>query len=182
MADWVTISSLATAGGTLALAVSTFASVRSANRAARVAELSLLANLRPLLVPSRLDDPMQKVPYADEHWDRLPGGCGVAQVTPEAIYLSISLRNVANGIAVLDGWEGSIRRDASSGEDRFARTRRKDRTPRTSVSSTSQEDMRSAGEIVKDEEWATNWPHCPTRRVSRMCGLVDVSGRRWPCP
>jgi len=104
VADWVTISSLATAGGTLALAVSTFASVRSANRAARVAELSLLANLLPLLVPSRLDDPMQKVPYADEHWDRLPGGCGVAQVTPEAIYLSISLRNVANGIAVLDGW------------------------------------------------------------------------------
>jgi len=47
---------------------------------------------------------MQKVPYADEHWDRLPGGCGVAQVTPEAIYLSISLRNVASGIAVLDGW------------------------------------------------------------------------------
>jgi len=35
--DWVTISALATAGGTLILAVSTFASVRSANRAARAA-------------------------------------------------------------------------------------------------------------------------------------------------
>jgi hypothetical protein len=34
MADWVTISSLATAGGTLVLAAATFASVRSANRAA----------------------------------------------------------------------------------------------------------------------------------------------------
>jgi hypothetical protein len=34
MADWVTISALATAGGTLILAVATFASVRSANRAA----------------------------------------------------------------------------------------------------------------------------------------------------
>ena len=35
MADWVTISSLATVSGTLVLAVATFASVRSANRAAR---------------------------------------------------------------------------------------------------------------------------------------------------
>lgn len=42
MAHWATISSLATAGGTLVLAVATFSSVRSANRAARVAEKSLL--------------------------------------------------------------------------------------------------------------------------------------------
>ena len=34
-ADWVTISALATAVGTLVLALATFASVRSANRAAR---------------------------------------------------------------------------------------------------------------------------------------------------
>jgi len=46
--DWATVSSLATAGGTLALAVATFASVRSANRAARVAEQSLMEGLRPL--------------------------------------------------------------------------------------------------------------------------------------
>jgi len=39
--DWVTISSLATAGGTLVLALATFASVRSANRSARVAEMAL---------------------------------------------------------------------------------------------------------------------------------------------
>jgi hypothetical protein len=64
-ADWVTISALATAGGTLVLALATFASVRSANRAARVAELSLLAGLRPLLVPSRLDDPPQKVTFSE---------------------------------------------------------------------------------------------------------------------
>jgi hypothetical protein len=38
MTDWATISSLATAGATLALALGTFASVRSANRAARAAE------------------------------------------------------------------------------------------------------------------------------------------------
>ena len=49
--DWATIASLATAGGTLVLAVSTFASVKSANRAARAAERSLLAGLRPLPMP-----------------------------------------------------------------------------------------------------------------------------------
>ena len=63
--DWVTISALATAGGTLVLALATFASVRSANRAARVAERSLLLGLRPLLLPSKLDDPPQKVGFAD---------------------------------------------------------------------------------------------------------------------
>ncbi len=57
MADWVTISSLATAGGTLVLAVATFSSVRSANRSARIAEQSLLLGLRPILIPSRDEDP-----------------------------------------------------------------------------------------------------------------------------
>ena len=57
MADWVTISSPATAGGTLVLAVATFSAVRSANRAARVAERTLMAGLRPCSVPSRDDDP-----------------------------------------------------------------------------------------------------------------------------
>src|SRR5436189_183776 len=60
MADWVTISSLATASGTLVLAVATFGSVRSANRAARVAEQALLAGQRPLLVSSRFDDAAQE--------------------------------------------------------------------------------------------------------------------------
>ncbi len=67
MADWVTISSLATAGGTLVLAVATFSSVRSANRSARVAELSLLTGLRPVLIPSREDDPTVRVRFGDGH-------------------------------------------------------------------------------------------------------------------
>lgn len=56
MTDWATISSLATAGGTLVLAVATFASVRSANRSARTAERTLLAGQQPLLVSSREQD------------------------------------------------------------------------------------------------------------------------------
>ena len=102
--DWATISALATAGGTLVLGVATFASVRSANRAARAAELSLLAGLRPLLVPSRLQDPPEKISFADQHWLRVEGGHAAAEVTAEAIYMGISLRNVGSGIGVLHGW------------------------------------------------------------------------------
>lgn len=104
MADWVTISSLATAGGTLVLAVATFASVKSANRSARVAEMSVLASLRPLLMPSRLDDATQKVGFMDGKWFQVAGGMGVAEATDEAVYLVMSLRNVSTGTAVLHGW------------------------------------------------------------------------------
>jgi hypothetical protein len=104
VADWATISALATAGGTLVLAGATFASVRSANRAARSAERSLLAGIRPLLLPSRLQDEEQKIHYVDGKWVRVPGGQGVAEVGEDAIYLAIALRNVGTGIAVLHGW------------------------------------------------------------------------------
>jgi hypothetical protein len=104
VADWATISSLATAGGTLVLATATFAAVRSSNRAARAAEESLLVGLRPLLVPSRLDDPPQKIGYADGKWVEAAGSGAVAEVGSEAVYLAISVRNVGSGIAVLHGW------------------------------------------------------------------------------
>jgi hypothetical protein len=115
VADWATISSLATAGGTLVLAAATFAAVRSSNRAARAAEESLLVGLRPLLVPSRLDDPEQKIGYADGKWVYAAGSGGVAETTDDAVYLAISLRNVGSGIGVLHGWrlypESSLRTD-----------------------------------------------------------------------
>jgi hypothetical protein len=104
VADWVTISSLASAGGTLVLAGVTVASVRSANRAARVAEQSLLAGQRPLLVPSRTEDPAVKVGFQDDVWFSIPGGQGVAHATDSADYFVISVRNVGTGIAVLHGW------------------------------------------------------------------------------
>ncbi len=111
MADWVTISSLATAGGTLVLAVATFASVRSANRsartadrAARTAEQSLLAGLRPLLVSSRLQDPKQKVEFTEGKWLAVPGGCGALEATENVVYFATSIRNIGTGVAVLHGW------------------------------------------------------------------------------
>jgi hypothetical protein len=102
--DWVTISALATAAGTLVLALATFASVRSANRAARVAERSLLVGLRPLLIPSRLDDPPVKVTFVEERYLVAPGGAAVAEANDGAVLLAAALRNVGSGIAVLHGW------------------------------------------------------------------------------
>jgi hypothetical protein len=102
--DWSTVASLATAGGTLILAVSTFSAVRSANRAARVAEQALLVGLRPLLVPSRLDDSAQKIFYGDGKHEYVEGGRGAAEVDGGNVYLAISLRNAGRGIGVLHGW------------------------------------------------------------------------------
>jgi hypothetical protein len=104
MTDWATIASLATAGATLVLAAGTFASVRSANRAARTAERALLAGLRPVLAPSRLEDPPDKISWADNHWTKLLGGRAAIELVDGNIYLAISLRNVGAGIAVLQGW------------------------------------------------------------------------------
>src|SRR2546430_5743512 len=121
------MSALATAGGRLVRALATFASVRSANRAARVAELSLFAGLRPLLVPSKLDDPPQKIGFIDDKWVMAEGGRGVAEVGENAIYLALALRNVGAGIAVLDGWSflpGRRLEDAHGEPEEFTRLSR----------------------------------------------------------
>ena len=101
--DWVAISSLATAGGTLALAATTFLSTRSANQAARIAELSLLAGLRPLIVESLETDPIQRVNFVDQRGVVTPGGGAAVQVIEDRIYVVLSLRNVGPGIGVLYG-------------------------------------------------------------------------------
>jgi len=103
MADWVTISALATAGGTLVLAGTTYASVRSANRAARVAELSLLAGLRPLLIQSSEEDMPLRASFVDGVDLVVPGGGAVVEVVDGRVYLAVSLRNVGPGIGVLHG-------------------------------------------------------------------------------
>ena len=104
MADWATISSLATAGGTLVLAVATFASVRSANRSARIAEVALQEQRRPVLVQSRLDDPDQKIMFVDRHWVHAPPGGAVLEHVDGNVYVALSVRNVGAGIGVCLGW------------------------------------------------------------------------------
>ena len=104
MADTSTIASLATAGGTLVLAIATFSSTRSANRAARVSEQALKVGLRPVLFNARPQDPPQKVGFIDDHWLVLRDGLAAVQEAEENLYLAIPLRNVASGLAVLHGW------------------------------------------------------------------------------
>lgn len=126
--DWVAISGLATAGGTLALAATTYASVRSANRAARAAENSLLAQLRPLVVESLEGDPAQRVNFVDVFGIVVPGGGAAVQVIEERIYVVLSLRNVGPGIGVLHGGVLHPERLGSSDDhppvDSFPRLRR----------------------------------------------------------
>jgi len=136
MADLASIASLATAGGTLVLAVATFGSVRSANRAARVAEKALLVGLRPVLAPTRPGDPDQKINWGDEHWTRLPAGQAGVEVTDEVIYFSLPLRNIGNGIAVLQGWFVNVPWNTDTDHtplDRFVAQQRSLYVPSTDV-------------------------------------------------
>lgn len=102
--DWATISSLATGAGTLVLAIATFASVRSANRSARVAEDALREQRRPIFTQSRFDDPPQKINFVEGHWVKAAGGRAVAEHIDGTVYLAVSLRNVGSGIGVCQRW------------------------------------------------------------------------------
>ncbi|HEX8771106.1 MAG TPA: hypothetical protein VF711_10105 [Acidimicrobiales bacterium] len=115
MADWPTIASLATAGGTLVLAVATFSSVRSSNRSARLAEQALQVGLRPVLFASRPDDIDQRLMWGDRHWANLRAGQAVIEEVDGTIYLAMSLRNVGSGIAVLRGWRIEVLGELFSG-------------------------------------------------------------------
>jgi hypothetical protein len=120
-ADWATAASLATAGGTLVLAIATFASIRSANRSNRVAQEALLVQMRPMLIPSRLSDPVQKIFFQEGRSFRLDGGRGCMEFDdgPGVVYLALSLRNAGQGISFIHGWrfmagreEAHVRPDA----------------------------------------------------------------------
>ena len=91
LADWVTISSLATAGGTLVLAGATFARGPLGEplgpcRRARAA----WRGCARCCMPSRLDDPPQKVLFVDGRWVRVPGGGAVAEAADGGVYLAMS--------------------------------------------------------------------------------------------
>ena len=78
-ADWTTVAALATALGTLVLAIATFASVRSSNRSIRLAEASMQIGIRPLLMPSRPEDTTQTILWGDEHRAQLEGAAAVVE-------------------------------------------------------------------------------------------------------
>lgn len=86
------------------LAVATFVAVRSSQRSARIAEVALQEQRRPVLANSRFDDPTQKIMFVDGKWVRAGGGRAVAELDDGRVFLAISLRNVGTGLAVCQGW------------------------------------------------------------------------------
>src|SRR2546421_311314 len=85
--NWVTVSSLATAGGTLVLAIATFSAGRSANRADRPAGGNPPGGLRPLLFPSRLDAPTQKIRWVDNPSAHVEGGRASIESVDGVLYM-----------------------------------------------------------------------------------------------
>jgi hypothetical protein len=101
--DWAVIAEAGTAIGTVVLAVATFLSTRTANREARSAERARLEALRPILMPSMFDDPVQKVSFMDDVWLRAEGGRAAIK-SDGYVYVVLSLRNIGQGLAVQHGW------------------------------------------------------------------------------
>ena len=98
------------------LALATFASVRSANRAARVAERSLMLGLRPTLVPSRPEDPVENVDFArGERILHVPPGSALIVHEEDHALMAMALRNVGAGLAVLQAWH--LRRGVPPGRE-----------------------------------------------------------------
>jgi hypothetical protein len=102
--------------------------VRSSNRSARLAEQALQEQRRPLLVHARLEDPAQKVMFADGRWIRVEGSGAALDEADGVLYLALAVRNVGAGIAVLQGWSlspglstGSVDHPPEAGFRRQAR-------------------------------------------------------------
>jgi hypothetical protein len=112
MTDWATVASIATATGTMVLAVATYASVRSANRSTRIAEKSLELSLQPVLVPSRPEDPPERVTFMEGFAIEAPGGGAAVEGRDGNLFVVVPLRNVGSGLAVLrSGHVGAGRPD-----------------------------------------------------------------------
>ena len=105
MADWATVAEVGTVFGTLVLGRRRSAPPAPANRAARVAERAFEIRLRPVLVPFADSRPRPRRSCGvSRHWTRLLGGRASVEIGDAAVYLTMSLRNVGSGMAVIHGW------------------------------------------------------------------------------
>jgi hypothetical protein len=140
MTDW---AGWGTSLGTLVLAGATFAAIRSANRSARIAERSLLAALRPLLVVAQPEDPAQQVQFNDGRVLQTSSNRALFQPEQDVIYLAIPLRNAGSGIAHLQGYRLDPEPADRVGVDPLgpARHRRGDPPPALSTFAVQQRDL-----------------------------------------
>jgi hypothetical protein len=163
--------------GTLVLAGATFAAVRSSNRTARIAERTLSVNLRPVLSPSRPEDPGQWVQFADGRVFEVAGGQAMVREDAGVIYLAIPLRNVGAGIAVLRGYRLEAHSAAGVAQDPLgpARHRTGDIAPDRSQFSEQQRDLYVAAGDSGFWQAALRDPH--SDRYGDVRGAIETSGR-----
>lgn len=140
MTDW---AAWGTSIGTLVLAGATFVAVRSSSRAARIAERSLLAGLRPFLAPSRPEDPGEHVQFADGRVLEARAGRALVCHDGDVIYLAIPLRNFGTGFAVLRAYriEAESAGQVAADPRGPARHRQGDRAPGLPAFSVQQRDL-----------------------------------------
>jgi hypothetical protein len=174
MTEW---AAWGTSIGTLVLAGATFAAVRSSNRSARVAERALLAGLRPVLTPSRPEDPSEQVQFADGRVCEVGGGRAMVLDEHGVIYLALPLRNVGAGIALLRGYHIDAEPAERVGQDPLgrARHRRGDDAPDPSTFSEQQRDLFVASESLGF--WQAALRDRGEERYQRTRDAIGTAGR-----
>jgi hypothetical protein len=177
MTDW---AAWGTAVGTLALAGTTFVAVRSSNRSARIAERALLVGLRPMLTPSRPEDPDEQVQFADGRLFEVTAGRALVREEDGVHYLAMALRNVGAGVAVLRGYHLEAESIDQVTQDPLgpARHRRGDAAPDPAVFSEQQRDLYVPPGSLGFWQAALRDPgderHCRVREAIATSGRITV--------
>jgi hypothetical protein len=174
MTDW---AAWGTSIGTLVLAGATFAAVRSSHRSARISERALLAGLRPLLTPSRPEDPDEQVQFADGRVFGVSAGRAMVCLEQGVIYLAIALRNVGAGIAVLRGYHLEAESAEIVARDPLgvARHRRGDRPPDRQRFAEQQRDLYIPSGNVGF--WQAALRNARDARYEQVCDALETAGR-----
>jgi hypothetical protein len=73
-----------------------------------------MVGMRPVLIPSREDDPLERIRFGDGQIVQVPGHGGAAEIHSDNIFMALGLRNGGNGLAVIHGWRARRRDDPST--------------------------------------------------------------------
>ncbi len=133
--------------------------------------------LRPLLVPSRAQDPAEQIQFADGRTFIVDAGRAMARHEDGVIYLAIPLRNVGSGIAVLHAYHLEPETAQRVAEDPLgpARHRRGDPVPDPSAFFEQQRDLYVASADAGFWQAALRDPG--TELYEAMVEAIDTDGR-----
>jgi hypothetical protein len=73
-----------------------------------------MIGMRPVLIPSREDDLLERIRFGDGQIVQVPGHGGAVEVHDGNIFMALGLRNGGNGLAVIHGWRARARVDTSN--------------------------------------------------------------------